>query len=274
MSTAAARTPLLQPAVFEDGLGKRFHHRLATNGEPVEILELRDGFCTDAFEQALRERVAVLTAFQRTCFAQVCGIHRTTQNASTLFVVSERVSGVRLSTVLAIARQQRVPLEMNAILCLIRQLVTAVALLHEKMPQIAHGAIALERVVITPNGRLVVADHVLGSALAQLGYSPDRYWKDLRVVLPPGTPPALDQRADAMQVGIIALELILGRSIDREEYPDRIRDLTERAWTGLHQPPSELQAWLLQMLQLGPKAGFTSAVDAWGRSRARARRHP
>lgn len=263
MSTAAARTPLLQPAVFEDGLGKRYHHRLATSGEPVEILELRDEFCTDAFEHALRERVAVLTAFQRTCFAQVYAIQRTTQNGSRLFVVSERVSGVRLSTVLAIAKQQRVPLEMNAILCLIRQLVTAVALLHEKMPRIAHGAIALERVVITPNGRPVVADHVLGPALAQLGYSADRYWKDLRVVLPPGTEPALDQRADAMQVGIIALELMLGRAIDRDEYPDRLRDLIERAWTGPHPPPAELQAWLLRMLQLGANAAFTSTVDAW-----------
>jgi hypothetical protein len=262
MSTAAARTPFLQPPVFEDGLGKRYQHRLATSGEPVEILELRDEFCTDAFEHALRERVAVLTAFQRTCFAQVYAVQRTTQNGS-LFVVSERVSGVRLSTVLAVARQQRVSLEMNASLCLIRQLVTAVALLHEKMPRIAHGAIALERVVITSKGRLVVADHVLGSALAQLGYSPDRYWNDLRVALPPGAEPTLDQRADAVQVGITALELILGRSIDRDEYPDRIQDLAERAWTGLQPPPNELRAWLLRMLQLGTKAAFTSAVDAW-----------
>jgi serine/threonine protein kinase len=263
MSIAAARTPFLQHAVFEDGLGKRYHHRLATSGEPVEILELRDEFCTDAFEHALRERLAVLTAFQRTCFAQVHAIQRTTHNGSTLFVVSGGVSGVRLSTLLAVARQQRVSLEMNANLCLIRQLVTAVALLHEKMPRIAHGAIALERVVITPKGRVVVADHVLGSALAQLRYRPDRYWKDLRVALPPGAQPELDQRADAAQVGIIALELILGRAIDGEEYPDRISDLIERAWTGLHPPPAELRAWLLRMLQLDTKAAFTSAVDAW-----------
>ncbi len=264
MSTAAARTPLLQPAVFEDGLGKRYHHRLATSGESVEILEFRDEFCTDAFEHAVRERVAVLTASQRTCFAQVHAVQRITQNASRLFVVSERVAGVRLSALLAVAKQQRVSLEMNANLCLIRQLVTAVALLHEKTPRIAHGAIALERVVVTPKGRVVVADHVLGSALAQLRYTSERYWEDLRVALPPGADPELDQRADAVQVGIIALELILGRSLDRVEYPDRINELIEHAWTTLHPPPAELRAWLLQHAsarQLMLRSA--SAVDAW-----------
>ena len=124
---------------------------------------------------------------------------------------------------------------MNANLCLIRQLVTAAALLHEKTPRMAHGAIALERIVITPKGRVVVVDYVLGSALAQLRYGPDRYWEDLRVALPPGAPPELDQRADAMQIGIITLELILGRSLDRAEYPDRINE-SDRARVDRREP--------------------------------------
>ena len=274
MSAAAARTPLLQPAVFEDGLGKRYQHRLATSGEPVEILELRDEFCTDAFERALRERVAVLTAFQRTCFAQVYAIQRTAQNGSTLFVVSERVSGVRLSTLLAVARQQRMSLEMHANLCLVRQLVTAVALLHEKMPRIAHGAIALERVVITPKGRLVVAEHVLGSALAQLRYWPDRYWNDLRVALPPGAQPALDQRADAMQVGIIALELILGRSIDRVEYPEQISDLIERGVDESSPAAGRIAGLAAPHASARQQSRIHVSGGRLGRSRARARRQP
>jgi hypothetical protein len=267
MDTASAPNPALQRAVFEDGLGKR-HHAAAPGGEPLELLELRHEFSTSAFEVALRERVTALAGFETTCFSRVRGVQRINQNVSKVFVFSDRVPGARLATVLAVAKPQRVPLEMNATLCLIRQLVAAIALLHEKLPGIAHGAIAPERIVITPEARLVVADHVLGSALEQMRYSADRYWKELRVPLPPADQPAFDQRADVMQIGTIALELILGRPIFAEEYPNRIHELTERAWTstatgGVKNLPPELRPWLLRTLQFDPKEAFASAVDAW-----------
>ncbi|HXG88028.1 MAG TPA: PEGA domain-containing protein [Vicinamibacterales bacterium] len=263
---ATARITVLQRAVFEDGLGKR-HRGLGHGGEPVELLQLRDEFNTGAFEGALRERVTTLAAFQKTCFVRVHGLQRNKQSPSKLFVVSDHVAGARLSTVLGAAREL-VPLAVNAKLCLIRELVAAIGLLHEKLPGIAHGAIALERIVITPEARLVVADHVIGSALEQLRYSPEQYWKDLRIALPPGSPPAFDQRADVMQIGIVALELMLGRAIDRDEYPARIEALVGRAFrltaTRLGDaPPVDLQPWLLRMLQLDPNGSFASAVDAW-----------
>jgi len=267
MDTASAPNPALQRAVFEDGLGKR-HHAAAPRGEPLELLELRHEFSTSAFELALRERVTALAGFETTCFSRVRGVERINQHGSKVFVLSDRVPGARLATVLAVSKPQLMPLEVNATLCLIRQLVAAIALLHEKLPGIAHGAISPERIVITPEARLVVADHVLGSALEQLRYSADRYWKELRVPLPPAAQPAFDQRADVMQIGTIALELILGRPIDGEEYPDRIHELTERAWestaTGGVKPlPPELRAWLLRMLQFDTGEAFASAVDAW-----------
>ena len=55
---------------------------------------------------------------------------------------------------------------------------------------------------------------MLGGAVEQLDYSHDRYWKELRIPLPSGAQPTFDHRADVMQVGMVALALILGRPLD------------------------------------------------------------
>jgi hypothetical protein len=265
MDTAPASASAFRRAVFEDGLGMR-HYADGPGGDPLEVFAVRDTFDSEAFERAVRERVAVFAAFQSTWFSKLRTVQRVNQNnASKLFVVYDRVPGARLADVLAGVTQ---PLDVNATLCLIRQLVAAVALLHEKLPAMAHGAIAAERVIITPKARLVVSDYVLGGALEQLRYSTDQYWNDLRVPLPNELEPAFDQRADVMQIGILALELILGRHVSRDEYPVRIHELTETAWASSaggsgKALPAELRTWLLRMLQLDTERAFASAVDAW-----------
>jgi serine/threonine protein kinase len=265
METVHAPTSAFRRAVFEDALGLR-HHADSPSGEPLEVFEVREQFDTESFERALRDRMASLSAFHSTWFSKLRTVQRVNQNnVSKLFVVYDRVPGARLADVIAAVQQ---PLEVNATLCLIRQLVAAVALLHEKLPTMAHGAIAAERVIITPKARLVVSDYVLGGALEHLRYSTDQYWNDLRVPLPNDLEPSFDQRADVMQIGILALELILGRHVSRDEYPVRIHELTEKAWAasaaaeGKSLPP-ELRMWLLRMLQLDTERAFASAVDAW-----------
>jgi hypothetical protein len=254
--------------VFEDGFGKR-HHAVGPGGEPLEVLEFAEHFtAVPSFEPALRDRVNALVGFQNTCFARVRSVQRLGQNGSRLVVVSDRVPGARLSTVLAVAKQQLLPLEVNAALCLIRQLVPAMAALHDKMPAVGHGALAPERIIITPNARLVVVDHMLGASVERLGYSHDRYWKELRIPLPPAAQPTFDFRADVMQIGMVALALILGRPLDSDDYPDQVAALAEGAWgltaTGGVEPlPPELRTWLSRMLQLDPRHSFVTAVDAW-----------
>jgi hypothetical protein len=264
MTTATARTPAFHRAVFEDGLGPR-HHADTPTGEPLELLELRDDLRSEAFEAALRDRVAALAGFHTTFFAQVRGVQRHQQNAARLFVLSDRVAGARLSSVLA----NRPQLGVNASLCLVRQLMAAIALLHEKLPGMAHGAISAERVVVTPKARLVVVDYALGSALEQLNYPAERYWRELRIPVPPGEAPKFDQQLDVMQIGIMVLELILGRPVEPSEYPDQIPDLAERACfiaarDDARPLPAEFRTWLLRMLQMdGEEPPFASAVDAW-----------
>ena len=108
-----------------------------------------------------------LTAFRDPSCATVRGVRL----GGGLAVVSDRVRGTRLSTVLEAYERDLLPIEFNAAVCVLRQLVPAVAILHETMPEICHGTIAPERIVITPEGRVVIVEHVLASALESLRYS-------------------------------------------------------------------------------------------------------
>jgi len=221
-----------------------------------------------SFEFALRERLSHLAAFSHACYGRVRSVERLKDPASTLALVSDVTAGMRLSDVLRFAEAADVTLDIDAALCLLRQLVPAVAMLHENMPDVAHGAIAVERLVVTPGARLIVVEHVMGSALEQLRYSQERYWRELRIALPrsPGLP-QFDHRADVTQLGVVALSLILGRRLHDEEGPSRLGDLVSSAWAvsargGLEPLPAGLRAWLMCALQLDARHSFSSAIDA------------
>ena len=264
---ASVATPA-SPA-FEDGFGARHHVVDRARHEPVEMLCLRSELTAiPSFEFALRERVAHLAAFRHACYAQVRSVERLKDSASTLALVSDITAGVRLSTIFTFAEREEVTLDIDAALCLLRQLVPAIAMLHENEPDIAHGAIAAERLIVTPGARVMVVEHVMASALEQLRFSHERYWKELRVALPRGTGVAqFDHRTDVTQLGVVALELILGRRLHDDEGPSRLGDLVSSAWAvssrgGLEPLPAGLRAWLTCALQLDTRNSFDSAVDA------------
>src|SRR5262245_25333353 len=257
------------PMTFEDGLGER--HLVVDRGrnEPVEMLCLRGELTSvPSFEFALRERVSRMAAFRHTCYAHVRTVERLKDSGSTLALVSDATTGVRLSRLLEFADQDSVTLDIDAALCLLRQLVPAVALLHEHAPDVSHGAIAAERVIVTPGAHVMVVEHVLGSALEQLRFPLERYWKDLRVALPrTAGAPQFDHRADVTQLGVIALSLILGRPIAADEYPSKLGEAVSSAWAmsasgGLEPLPAGLRNWLACTLQLDRKNSFESAVQA------------
>jgi len=268
MDTAIARASQSHPPIFEDSLGRRYHVP-GPGGEKLEVLALNETLTVvSSFEFSLRERVGALAPFQNSSFARVRGVQRLSQETAALAIVSECPAGARLSNVLAVAEQQLLPLDVNAALHLIRQLVHAVAALHEQMHGVSHGAIAPERLVVTPHGRLIVVDHVLGAALEQLHFSHERYWKDFGIPLPnPAGTPRFDQRADVLQVGAVALALIVGRPLYSEEFPDRIGPLAERAWGltaagGVEPLPAAVRTWLARALQLDARQSFASGVEA------------
>jgi serine/threonine protein kinase len=269
MDPAIARTPSSNPIAFDDGLGQRRLSLSATN-EPLELLALREELtAVSSFEFALRDRVSRLSAFQSEHYGRVRGVERIGKTGTTLAIVSDHVAGVRLSEILSFAESRLVPIETDAALCLIRQLIHALALLHQKMPDVCHGAVGPERIVITPQARLVLVEHVLGAALDQLHYSHEKYWKTLRIPLPRiGSGPQFDRRSDISQAGLTALALIVGRPIAEDDYPARIGEMAGGTWAlsatgGIEPLPAALRDWLMRAMQLDARNPFPSALEAW-----------
>ena len=117
------------------------------------------------FEFALRERAAALEGLRKQSLSRVRRAERLSDTASSLAVTSEWVAGVRLSRVLDLAEQQQVGIDLDSAFYLIQQRLRAVRALHGVDLEVAHGALAPERLIVTSEGRLVVAEYVLGSAL-------------------------------------------------------------------------------------------------------------
>ena len=194
-------------------------------------------------------------------------VERLDARSSTIVVISDHVRGVRLSEVLAGARKRSIPLEYNAAAWLIRQLVSAIAALHDSGPGVCHGAIAPERLVVTPDGRLVVVEYVLGPALEEMHFSWERYWRELGIALPrPIGLSRFDQSADVTQMAAVALALLLGRPLAADEYPHKISDVldsaTARQVDGSDPLPAALRTWLRRALHIEPRAAFASAIEA------------
>ena len=268
MSSLAANDRPEAP-LFSDGLGERVVAADGATGELLEILRLRPALTSvPSFEFALRERAARLANFRHAYYARVRRVDRAMAPTSALAIVSDHLEGTRLSDILRVAQDKQLQIDINAALCLIRQLVPAIAVLHENARDVAHGLIAPERLIVTPNARLVIVEHVLGAAIEQLQFGRDRLWQEFRVAMPPSAGlPRFDHRADVTGMGLVALALILGRPLGGDEYPHRIPELLnnvrERSALGEEQPLSQpLRMWLARALQIDVRRSFGSAPEA------------
>jgi serine/threonine protein kinase len=255
--------------VFQDGLGERRRISDVSGADTIEQLCLRGELTAiPSFEFALRERASRLANFRHVYYGRVRSVDRLNDPASTLAVVSDSIKGVRLANLLAASERRPMTLDISASVHLIRQLVAAVAMLHENARDVAHGAIGPERIIVTPNARIVLVEYVLGAALEQLHFSQDRYWKELRIALPPSHGlPQFDHRADVTQIGVVALSLIMGRLLHDDEYPSRVGDVLASAWAisskGELEPlPHGLRTWIGRALQLEPHHSFATALEA------------
>jgi len=268
MTPVAASTDRPEAPLFSDGIGDRVVASDGATGELLQILRLRPALtAVPSFEFALRERAARLANFRHAYYARVRRIDRAMAPTPSLAVVSDHVEGIRLSDILRVAQDKHLQLDINAALCLIRQLVPAVALLHENARDVAHGLIAPERLVVTPHARLLIVEHVLGAAVEQLHWGRDRLWREFRIAVPPTAGvPRFDHRADVVGIGAVALALVLGRPLGAEEFPHQIPALLESASEGsfgdARTLSSGLRQWLARALQLDPRRAFASAPEA------------
>jgi hypothetical protein len=267
MNPAVSPSRPVAPVAFEDGLGERLY-AVGAGNEPLEVFKINSELSSvPSFEEFLRQQALRLADFRHDAFGRVRAVERLDARGSTLVVISDHVRGVRLSDVLAGAAKRGITLDFSAAAWLIRQLVLATATFHESYPDLCHGAIGVERLVVTPDGRLVLVEYVLGPALEDMRFSQERYWRELGIALPrPIGLPHFNQTADITQVGAVALALVLGRRLTPDDYPHKTAGMvdaaTARTGDTMAPLPAAMRNWLRRALQIEPRGIFTSAIDA------------
>lgn len=260
------------PAVNEatiatvDGFGRRTRGIDPDSGDPIEILELSPALVEHAgFVAALGDRVARHAAVRHASYVHLRRLDR--PSADRLALVSDDTEGWRLSQMFEVGSAAGLPLDITVVIGLLRQLLPAVALFGRHNRDAAIGVLAPERLIVTPQGRLVIAEHAFGPAIEKLNLGRDRLWRDYRVCMAPSAGlPRANPRADAHGIGVVALSLLLGRVLSEAEYPNQLADLLASAnesRKGDLTPLSKaLLTWLTRALQLDVSTAFQSPHEA------------
>lgn len=254
------------PLLYQDGFGTRWQGLDAESGDAVEILSFGSEF-VDApdFAAAIGERVARLARVRHTLYARARRLDRPAEDS--LLLISDRIAGWRLAEVLTVVEREKLTIDISAILALMRQLIPAVALFSRHQRDAAIGTVGPERLILTPQSRLVITEHALAPGLEHLHYSRERLWRDLRVVLPPSASPTrIPPTADVVGMGIVTLSLLHGRLLTEDEYLFSLGDLVESATEstgGERKKVSDgLGQWLARALQFEERSGFQSPQEA------------
>lgn len=246
-----------------DGFGDRLLMFDNTNAPSWEILRFKPALAREPrFDAALRERVEQLTSFQHDAFPLVRPIKRLGHEDG-LAVVSTYSGGASLSEALKKPRSAEFALR------LIRQLVPALAALQRVGPGVAHGAVTVDRIILSADGRLMIREHMVGKAIDSLEWPAARLWAEFGMIVPRSSTAArIDERTDITQLGLVVLSLMAGRRIGPDDYPDRMGALLDELTlkNHLHNPsnPGKFQAlrhWLERALQVSGQS-FSSAHDA------------
>jgi len=246
---------------WSDRIGDRLLMFDNTSAPSLELLRFNTLLASaPGFETALRERVELLRGFRHPSFSEVRAVE-SLDGGNSLALVSNHVPGKRLSEIL---REAKGP---SFALALIRQLTPALALLQRQGDGVAHGALGADRIVVTPEGRLVIVEHVLGPALERLNFTAGRLWADLGIPVAAVSTlhrPRLDSRTDVVQLALTALTLLLGRPLRPDETSDRLPALLDDIDKAVGRDSASsafLRTWLARALQLDGRL-FGSAVDA------------
>ena len=248
-----------------DGFGDRLLMFDNSGTDSLELLRFYPSLAAVAgFEEALRERVHQVGQIPDHTFPLIVAVERL-EGDGALALVSTHVPGKRLSVIFD--RPGRRGLNPSFVTGMVTQVVKSLTLLQSKGRDVTHSAITPDRVVVTTSGRVCIVEHVLGSALRRLNLSASQLWSEFGLVTAPDPSGSvcLDARTDVFQLGVMALELLLGRRLTRLELKDRLPDLLDQwstavARTGLSS--DRLRMWLARALQMGHHA-YETAADAY-----------
>jgi len=248
-----------------DGLGDRLA-MFDNSGTPsLELLRSRPMLASViAFEESLRRRVDELRSFDHPAFSRIRAVER--MESGDLALVSTFTKGKRVAEIFW-SPEARTGVHPAFAAWLIREVTSGVAELHRRGGDIAHAAVSPDHIVLTPDGHVVIVEHVLGAALDRVCLPVGRLRQLLGLVAGEHDDgrARLDQRTDVIQIGWTALSLLLGRRLSPLDYPHRVdRLVDEFVATAKGRSPSLVSAvrwWLERALQMTPDA-FESAIDA------------
>ena len=207
---------------YEDGLGRRVLAFDRETGDMLERLVLRPEL--SAFEQALRDSMAIVSTLEDERFTRPRAIERGADDRLT--VISECVAGRRLGDILDAAADHGIVAGLDAGLGLLLELLPALARLHDA--GLAHGVLAPGRVMITPAGQVVLLDSVYAKPLERLQLTRRRLWTEFRLAFPPTAGLArFDKTADLGHAAMVAAALSIGRPLRDDDYPEGIPALRQ-----------------------------------------------
>jgi len=247
-----------------DGFGDRLLMFDNTDAVSLELLRFRRELAVSpGFDNALREGVERLSRFRHAAFAEIRAVVYLNEHDLTL--VSVHMPGQRLSELPT--GKLRKGLHPAIVTWIIREITPALAALHSSGPAAAHGALSADRIVFTPEGRLCLVEHPLGAALQRLGQSPAALWHEFGL-LTIGDERGLariDARNDVVQLGTVALSMLLGRTITLTDFQQNLPVMLDEFSAMAAASPSAfaapLRVWLEHALQLSPHP-YRSAADA------------
>jgi serine/threonine protein kinase len=244
--------------LFRDGLGDRLILRDSQGRPAQECLLIRSELASiPAFDFALNERLWLVEKFDHPAFLTVRNIARENSRLTSISLIHDLTGGTRLSDVLAKAASGGKPISAGATVFVLKEVLDGLAELHRQSGDLAHGAIAPERIVLA-DGKVRIADYVLGPAIEQLRFTTERYWKELRVAVPSSAGGArLDRRVDVVQAALMAVAMFAGRPLRDTEHLGGIGDVLMSISV-----PQPIRSWLLRALHMDPRRVFVHAGEA------------
>ena len=249
-----------------DGFGDRLLMFDNTETDSLELLRFYPSLTAiDGFEDDLHERVRTVGRIPDHAFPLIVAVERLDGDGA-LALVSTHVPGKRLSAFFDKPGPRR-GLHPGFVTGICTQVIQALTVLQSKGEDITHSAITADRIVVTTGGRICVVEHVLGSALRRLNLSASQLWREFGLVSAPTATGAirLDARTDVFQLGVVTLEMLLGRRLTPLDLRDRLPDLLDQ-WTGAVTKAGlasdRLRYWLERALQLRTSS-YGTAADAY-----------
>jgi hypothetical protein len=249
-----------------DGFGDRLLMFDNTETDSLELLRFYPSLSAiEGFEADLHERVRQVGRIPDHTFPLIVAVERL-EGDGALALVSTHVPGKRLSVFFDKPGPRR-GLNPAFVTGVVTQLTEALTVLQSKGDDIAHGAITPDRIVVTTGGRICVVEHVLGSALRRLNLSASQLWREFGLVSAPTADGRVvfDARTDVFQVGVLALEMLIGRRLTPMDLKDRLPDLLDQ-WTAVVTKAGlasdRLRYWLERALQLRTSS-YATAADAY-----------